>query len=209
MRALALAIRCAAGVHGRSARLVTGRGTRVRLDPSARLELGGRLVLGGWAPPGDPFGERVIATRRSTLFLGEGAQLHTAGDVHCKSGTQLSVGRYAVLRIGAGTSINRDSEVLCTKTVTIGAGSMISWRVSIMDNDGHAIRRGDEWSAFCAPVVIGDRVLVGSDVRIGKGVTIGDGAAIAAGSLVNRDVPAGALVAGSPARVVGEIDEWV
>ncbi|WP_344967407.1 acyltransferase [Streptosporangium fragile] len=189
--------------------MLVERGTRIRLHPSARLALGGRLFLGGCAPQGDPFGERVIATRRTTVFLGAGATLVTGGDVFCKSGVQLSIAQDAEVRIGAGSMINRDSELLCTTSVTIGADTMISWRVSIMDNDGHIVRRAGEWSGLCAPIVIGDRVLVGGDVRIHKGVTIGDGAVVAAGSLVNRDVPAGALVAGSPAKVVGEVEEWI
>jgi acetyltransferase-like isoleucine patch superfamily enzyme len=41
-----------------------------------------------------------------------------------------------------------------------------------------------------------------------KGVTIGDGAVVAAGSVVVHDVPARALVAGNPARVVRQDVTW-
>lgn len=56
-----------------------------------------------------------------------------------------------------------------------------------------------------ASVVISDDVWVGCGVRIMPGVTIGKRAVIAAGSVVTRDVPAGVIVAGVPARIIKEI----
>jgi len=57
-----------------------------------------------------------------------------------------------------------------------------------------------------APVVIQDCVWVGANVSIVPGVTIGEGAIVAMGAVVTRDVPAGAVVAGNPARVIGQRD---
>ena len=54
-------------------------------------------------------------------------------------------------------------------------------------------------------VRIGDNMWIGGSVSIVGGVTIGDNAVVAAGSVVIRDVPAGTLVAGNPARVVRKI----
>ena len=56
-----------------------------------------------------------------------------------------------------------------------------------------------------APVVIGCNVWVGAHVTITKGVTIGDNAIIAAGAVVTRDIPAGAIAGGVPARVIGQV----
>ena len=57
-----------------------------------------------------------------------------------------------------------------------------------------------------APVVIGDRVFVGAGAIVQMGVTIGDEAVIGAGAVVTKNVPARAIVAGVPARVVGHVD---
>lgn len=56
---------------------------------------------------------------------------------------------------------------------------------------------------FLGSVDIGDYVFVGSNVTIANACRIGDWAVIGANSVIVRDVPEGAIVAGSPARVIG------
>ncbi|MGO2048604.1 MAG: DapH/DapD/GlmU-related protein, partial [Brachybacterium tyrofermentans] len=58
-----------------------------------------------------------------------------------------------------------------------------------------------------APVTIGNNVWIGANVTILPGVTIGDDAVIAAASVVTKDVPAKALVVGSPARVIRTVED--
>ncbi|HUI62636.1 MAG TPA: serine acetyltransferase, partial [Steroidobacteraceae bacterium] len=50
--------------------------------------------------------------------------------------------------------------------------------------------------------IVGNNVWIGPGATLTGGIVIGDGATISAGSIVSRDVPPGALVAGNPARVV-------
>ncbi len=52
-------------------------------------------------------------------------------------------------------------------------------------------------------IVIGDDVWLGANCVVLAGVTIGDGAIVAAGAVVTKDVPAGSIVGGVPARVIG------
>ena len=52
-------------------------------------------------------------------------------------------------------------------------------------------------------VIIGNDVWLASGCTILSGVTVGDGAVVAARAVVSRDVPAYAIVAGNPARIVG------
>lgn len=54
---------------------------------------------------------------------------------------------------------------------------------------------------------LGNDVWIGSGSIVLPGVTIGDGAVVAAGSVVTKDVEAGAVVAGSPAKVIKHIHE--
>jgi len=56
------------------------------------------------------------------------------------------------------------------------------------------------------PVVIKDFVWFGANVSVVPGVTIGEGAIVAMGAVVSKDVPPGAVVAGNPARVIGQRD---
>jgi len=51
-------------------------------------------------------------------------------------------------------------------------------------------------------ILVGEDVFMGARVTVLPGVTIGDGAAVGAGSVVSRDIPAGAVAVGNPAKVV-------
>ncbi len=52
------------------------------------------------------------------------------------------------------------------------------------------------------PITIGNNVWLGGGVIVLPGVSIGDDSVIGAGSVVTKDVPAGVVTVGSPARVV-------
>ncbi len=57
-------------------------------------------------------------------------------------------------------------------------------------------------------VIIGDYVYIGSNSLIMPGVTIGNNVLVAAGSVVTKSVPSNTVVAGNPARVICNIDEF-
>ncbi|WP_375142195.1 DapH/DapD/GlmU-related protein [Microbacterium sp.] len=90
--------------------------------------------------------------------------------------------------------------------ITIGDGSLIGHNVVIatLNHDLSPRRRAD---MHPAPVVIRSNVWVGANATILPGVTIGDDAVIGAASVVTKDVPAGAIVVGSPARVARQVPE--
>jgi acetyltransferase-like isoleucine patch superfamily enzyme len=98
---------------------------------------------------------------------------------------------------------------------------VVSYHVTIADSDFHpldpAVRRRDAIAnapggdpsrrpvVDASPVVIDDDVWIGIGAYVLKGVHIGRGAHIEPGAVVTRDVEAGAVIAGNPARVVGKV----
>jgi maltose O-acetyltransferase len=61
-----------------------------------------------------------------------------------------------------------------------------------------------EFKAVCAPVEIGDYVFIGPRAIILPGVKVGRGAVVAAGAVVTKEVFAGEIVGGIPARKIRE-----
>jgi len=111
-------------------------------------------------------------------------------------GRNVHLGEYVHIRAGGG--------------VTIGDNVAIAAHVTIA-SQGHPTDlprcHGPHWSITEAPVVIEDDVWVGSGAIILPGTRVGRGAVVAAGAVVSRDVPALSVVAGVPARPIGEVCE--
>jgi acetyltransferase-like isoleucine patch superfamily enzyme len=118
------------------------------------------------------------------------------------SGVRLECWRGALIKIGSGTYLNRNAEVVAARSVIIGRDCMIARDVIIMDTDQHPLP-GRPLEA--RPVEIGDRVWVGARATILKGVTIGHDSVIGAGAIVTKSVPAGSVVVGPAARVIKTI----
>lgn len=119
--------------------------------------------------------------------------------------------------IGGGTFI-------CIEKITIENDVLISWGCTFMDNNAHSLfweeRKNDvsEWKKGLdegnigkykswekvdrKEIIIKRRSWIGFNCIILKGVIIGEGAIVAAGSVVTKDVPDYAVVAGNPAQVV-------
>lgn len=110
------------------------------------------------------------------------------------------------LVIGDRTFINADFMVIGGGLVTIGADTLIGPRCAIY-TPNHAedlTARLEGWE-LPEPVTIGSNVWLGGSVTITPGVTIGDNAIIGAGSVVTRDIPAGAVAVGNPCRPVRQV----
>ncbi len=113
----------------------------------------------------------------------------------------------APLIIENGVQINRYVHLDTTGGLTIGAGSMISEAAFIYTHDHGLDPRS---SPAMLPKIVGPDVWIGMRAVILPGCRrIGHGAVIGAGAVVSRDVPDFAIVAGSPARVVGQREHLV
>jgi maltose O-acetyltransferase len=106
------------------------------------------------------------------------------------------------IRIGPEVFLNFNCVVLDVVTVTVGARTQIGPAVQIYTADhprDPSVR--PTGAEFGRPIQIGQDVWIGGGAIILPGVTIEDGAVIGAGSVVTRDVPAGAIARGNPARI--------
>jgi acetyltransferase-like isoleucine patch superfamily enzyme len=115
-------------------------------------------------------------------------------------------------RIGTFVEIQRD--VVVGRRVRIQSHTFICSGVRIEDdvfvghnvtfiNDRHPSAEGARTGAWTLePTVVRRGAAIGSGVVVMCGLTIGEGARVGAGAVVTRDVPAGATVAGVPARLL-------
>ena len=111
-------------------------------------------------------------------------------------------------QIVIGNNVGMSGAVISSMTsIKIGNNVLIGSGVLITDNDAHPINpihRNNESKILTAPIEIKDDVFIGARSIILKGVTIGNGAVVGAGSVVAKDVPDFAIVAGNPAKVIGD-----
>jgi acetyltransferase-like isoleucine patch superfamily enzyme len=110
----------------------------------------------------------------------------------------------AKLDFGDFVFVGKGSEFDVIQSVSVGDHSVIAPGCFITDhNHGmSALARVDEQRGITKPVTIGSDVWLGAKVIVVAGVSIGDGAVVGASSVVTRDVPPMAVVAGAPARLL-------
>ena len=106
-----------------------------------------------------------------------------------------------MIRIGGKTYINNNCVLISEGPgIEIGRNCFIGPEVCIFDSDFHGLlERG---KPLKEAVKVGDNVFVGARAIILKGVRVGDNSTVAAGAVVAKEVPANAVVAGNPAKVV-------
>lgn len=112
----------------------------------------------------------------------------------------------AKIMIGENVGVS-GCTISAAKAITIGSRVLIGSGALIMDNDAHSIHskeRSKGAKGESKPIVIEDDVFIGARAIVLKGVRIGKGAIIGAGAVVTKNVPEFTIVAGNPARKIGE-----
>jgi len=118
---------------------------------------------------------------------------------------KVTIGNNAVIMMGASINIG----------AVIGEGTMIDMNAVLggratTGKNCHvgagAVLAGVIEPPSASPVVLEDDVLIGANAVVIEGVRIGKGAVVAAGAMVIEDVPAGVVVAGSPAKIIKKVD---
>ena len=149
------------------------------IGPGVKLEIGrsGRIELGRWS------------------WVGHGCKLRS---------------HEGMISIGAKTVMGQECTISAYQHVSIGRECVIADRVMLIDFD-HGVVDVETpirlQGIYKRDVRVGNNVWMGYGACILRGVTVGDNAVIGTNAVVTRDVPANAVVAGVPARVLRIRDE--
>ncbi len=147
--------------------------------------------------------------------------LHCVGDVPCHFIRRFFY-RLAGIKIGAGSAIHMGARFYNPANIKIGLDTIIGEN-SVLDgrdkliignhvdiasevmiyNSKHDIESSN-FQAIHKQVIIEDYVFIGPRAIILPGISIGKGAVVAAGAVVTKNVDAFQIVAGIPAKVIGE-----
>ena len=130
----------------------------------------------------------VIQLARYTPFLGMKNWLYT---------------KFLGLKVGEQTSfaLMVMLDVMFPEKISVGRNSVIGYNTTILAHE-YLIKE-----YRLGPVDIGSEVMIGANSTILPGVNIGDGAIVSAGTLVHKDVPAGAFVGGNPMQIIYSKEE--
>lgn len=111
---------------------------------------------------------------------------------------EISIGRYCIVNPGV--------RITSASSIEIGDSCMLAMNAYLSDADWHDTHHRIYAPGNTAPIKLHHNVWIGDSALVTKGVTIGENSIVGAYSVVTKDVPANSIVAGNPARKVGEID---
>ena len=142
--------------------------------------------------------------------LGLGVKIYAFVNLYgCEIGDESRVGTFVEIQKGAkiGRRVKISSHTFICEGVTIEDEVFIGHGVMFINDKYPRATTGTgqsqteaDWD--CIPTLIRQGASIGSNATILCGVTVGEGAIVGAGSVVTRDVPPRAVIAGNPARLI-------
>lgn len=146
----------------------------------------------------------------SDVKLGQDVKIYAFVNLYgCEIGDESKVGTFVEIQKGAkiGKRVKVSSHSFICEGVTIEDEVFIGHGVMFINDkyprsttDDGELQTEADWT--CTPTLIKRGASLGSNVTVLCGVTVGEKAIVGAGSVVTRDVPDGAVVAGNPARII-------
>jgi acetyltransferase-like isoleucine patch superfamily enzyme len=152
---------------------------------------------------------------KDDVKLGPGVVIYQSDLVNlygCEIGAETKIGAFVEVRRTAkvGSRCKIQAFAFIPEGVTIGDGVFIGPHVCFTNdmfpraiNEDGALQTGSDW--VITTTRVGRGASIGANATILCGLEIGDFAVIGAGAVVLEDVPAHAIVAGNPARTIGDV----
>lgn len=150
---------------------------------------------------------RLIAP---TVKLGRDVRIFGFTNLYgCEIGDEVKIGTFVEIQKGSkiGHRCKISSHTFICEGVTLEDEVFIGHGVMFTNdlfpratNAGGGLQTEADWK--CLPTLVKRGASIGSNATLLCGITIGEGALVGAGSVVTKDVPPGAIVAGNPARIM-------
>lgn len=147
--------------------------------------------------------------------LGLGVKIHAFVNLYgCEVGCDTKVGAFVEIQKGAriGERCKISSHTFICEGVTIEDDVFIGHNVTFINDlyprattSSGQLQTEADW--VCQPTLIKRGASIGSSATLLCGITVGEGAIIGAGSVVTKDVPAYAVVAGNPAKILRSLSK--
>lgn len=147
--------------------------------------------------------------------LGRDVRVYAFANLYgCQIGDETTIGTFVEIQKGArvGSRVKVSTHTFICEGVTIEDEVFIGHGVVFINDKyprattaGGELQGEDDWE--CIPTLVRRGASIGSNATILSGVTIGERAIVGAGSVVTRDVPAGVIAAGNPARILRYIND--
>lgn len=145
--------------------------------------------------------------------LGKNVKIYDFVNLYgCRIGDNTKIGTFVEIQKGAkiGKNYKISSHTFICEGVTIQDEVFVGHNVTFINDafpratseDGR-LQTEQDW--VCVPTLVKKRASIGSGVTLLCGITVGENAVVGAGSVVTKDVPANAIVAGNPARLLRRI----
>ena len=131
----------------------------------------------------------------------------------CQIGDNTKIGTFVEIQKNAviGKNCKISSHTFICEGVTIEDNVLIGHNVTFINDHFPRATNADgkpqtEVDWVCIPTLVKKGASIGSSATLLCGITVGENSMVGAGSLVTKDVPAGTIVAGNPAKVIRTVD---